>query len=317
MTGRAARKVNCLARWSAPVDTREASVRQTGRAIENNVMTYLDSILEERLTEFSSKKRKLTVLTGAGLSAASGIPTFRDKDGFWTVGSVNYMPEEMGTYEMFLQKPLEVWKWFLYRNTICLKALPNIGHFAITELEKIFEDRFRLITQNVDGLHFKAGTSQEKSYLIHGTLEKSRCGHECSSELYPFPDIRFEKGQDLTNAQIERLRCPKCGYYLRPHVLWFDERYNEKYYKLDSSLRVAKETGLLLIVGTSGATTLPQKIVESVLSKQGIIIDINPSENYFSAIARKKKNGYVLTGRSNDILPEFVEVFNKSSTLTL
>jgi NAD-dependent deacetylase len=76
-------------------------------------MTYLDNELKERLTEFYTRSRKLTILTGAGLSADSGIPTFRDKDGFWTIGSVNYMPEEMGTYEMFINKPLEVWRWFL------------------------------------------------------------------------------------------------------------------------------------------------------------------------------------------------------------
>jgi NAD-dependent deacetylase len=269
-----------------------------------------DNILQERLTDFYTKTRKLTVLTGAGLSADSGIPTFRDKDGFWTVGSVNYMPEEMGTFKMFLEKPLEVWKWFLYRHTICSKAVPNVGHYAIRELEDIFEDRFKLITQNVDGLHFKAKTSRERTYLIHGTLEKTRCGSECSTELYSFPDFTFDKGDELTLEQTEKLKCTKCGNYLRPHVLWFDERYNEKYFKLDSSMRTAKETGLLLIVGTSGATSLPQRIVESVLSKQGIIIDINPNENYFSEIAKKKKNGYSLTGKSSDILPEFVQLFN-------
>lgn len=277
-------------------------------------MTYLDNILQERLTDFYAKTRKLTILTGAGLSADSGIPTFRDKDGFWTVGSANYMPEEMGTFKMFSEKPLEVWKWFLYRNTICSKATPNVGHFAIRDLENIFTDRFKLITQNVDGLHFKAQTSRDKTYLIHGTLEKTRCGSECSNELYPFPDFAFDKGDELTTEQIEKLRCTKCDNYLRPHVLWFDERYNEKYFRLDSSLRTAKETGLLLIIGTSGATSLPQRIVESVLSRQGIIIDINPNENYFSEIAKKKKNGYSLNGKSSDILPEFVELFKSLST---
>lgn len=274
-------------------------------------MTYINEILQGRLADFYSKARKLTILTGAGLSADSGIPTFRDIDGFWTVGSVNYMPEEMGTYKMFYEQPLEVWKWFLYRNTICSKAHPNIGHFAIKQLEDIFAERFKLITQNVDGLHFRAGSSREKTYLIHGTLEKVRCGKECSNELYSFPNILLNKGQELTIEQIELLKCTKCGHFLRPHVLWFDENYNEKYFKLDSSLRTAKETGLLLIVGTSGATNLPRIIVESVLSRQGIIIDINLKENHFSEIAEKKKNGYKLTGKSSDILPEFVEFFEK------
>ncbi|WP_044217528.1 Sir2 family NAD-dependent protein deacetylase [Chitinophaga pinensis] len=82
-------------------------------------MTYLDPALQERLAHFLSTPGKLTVLTGAGLSADSGIPTFRDKDGFWTVGSDNYTAQEMGTYEMFWRKPLEVWKWFLPALQIC------------------------------------------------------------------------------------------------------------------------------------------------------------------------------------------------------
>jgi len=270
---------------------------------------YIDNTLQEQLRAFYAKERKLTILTGAGLSADSGIPTFRDKDGFWTVGSVNYMPEEMGTFDMFRKQPLEVWKWFLYRHTICSKAHPNIGHFAIKELEDLFVDRFRLITQNVDGLHFKAHSSKENAYLIHGTLEKSRCGYECSKELYPFPDFDLEKGEELTDEQVDTLKCKKCGRYLRPHVLWFDEMYNENFYKLDSSLRTAKETGLLLIVGTSGATNLPRRIVETVLGRQGLIIDINPNENYFSKTVSKAQNGYSLRGKSSDILPEFVELF--------
>jgi NAD-dependent deacetylase len=270
-------------------------------------MEYINSELRDRLLEFYNGTRKLTVLTGAGLSADSGIPTFRDKDGFWTVGSVNYMPEEMGTYEMFLRQPLDVWRWFLYRFGICEKASPNVGHYAIKELEDIVGDRFQLITQNVDGLHFKAGSSREKAFLIHGTLEYARCGSECSKELYPYPNFSLEKGEELTPEQVEKLKCVKCGNYLRPHVLWFDEMYNEKYYKLDSSLRVAKETGLMLVVGTSGSTNLPRRIVESALSRHGLIVDINKNDNYFSELAGKKKNGYVLKGSSSDILSEFLQ----------
>jgi NAD-dependent deacetylase len=274
-------------------------------------MTYIDLNLQNRLAGFFAGQRKLTVLTGAGLSADSGIPTFRDKDGFWTVGSANYTPEEMGTYRMFRAKPLEVWKWFLYRFTVCATAVPNVGHIAIKQLEDIFEDRFRLISQNVDGLHLKAKSSEARSYFIHGSLEKARCGSECTRELYPFPNIPLERGQELTPAQVEKLQCPKCGDFLRPHVLWFDESYDEAYFKLYSSLRAAQETGLLLIVGTSGATTLPHRIVEEVIRHQGILIDINLNQNYFSEIAQSVKNGFVLSGKSSDILPEFVEVFKQ------
>lgn len=265
--------------------------------------------LPDRLSDFYNSSRKLTVLTGAGLSADSGIPTFRDADGFWTKGSVNYTPEEMGTFKMFRQQPLEVWKWFLYRHTICSNASPNAGHFAIAELEVLFQDRFRLVTQNVDGLHLKAGSGNERTYYIHGTLEHARCGSECSNELYPFPKMAFQKTDNFSEEQIACLKCPKCGDFLRPHVLWFDEVYNEKYFKLNSALRTAKETGLLLIVGTSGATTLPRRIAETVLSRQGIVVDINPNENYFSELAEKKKNGYWMHERSSIVLPELVQMF--------
>jgi NAD-dependent deacetylase len=272
---------------------------------------FISQELKRLLHDFYHGKRMLAVLTGAGLSADSGIPTFRDVDGFWTVGSKNYTPEEMGTYRMFHAKPLEVWKWYLYRKGICLKALPNKGHRAIRQLEEIFGDRFRLISQNVDGLHLAAGNSIEKAYFIHGTLERCRCGKECSNELFPFPDFTLEKGEELSDEQVEKLKCPKCGSFARPHVLWFDEFYDEKYYRRDSALRVSEEAGLLVIAGTSGATTLPQRLVENAITGGGIVIDINKKENYFSMLVENHRTGFSLRGSSTEILPEFVSCFHE------
>ncbi|MFH1625115.1 MAG: Sir2 family NAD-dependent protein deacetylase, partial [Pseudomonadota bacterium] len=112
----------------------------------------MDDRLKGILTQFKESDGNLTVLTGAGISAESGIPTFRGKEGYWTIGSKEYRPEEMATLRMFLQDPFEVWQWYLYRRTVCANAHPNSGHTAIVELERIFRDRFCLITQNVDGL---------------------------------------------------------------------------------------------------------------------------------------------------------------------
>jgi NAD-dependent deacetylase len=273
--------------------------------------TFIDKRLKEKLREFYGGGRKLTALTGAGLSADSGIPTFRDVDGFWSVGSKNYTPEEMGTCRMYRAKPLEVWKWYLYRKGLCLKASPNKGHHAIRQLEELFGDRFRLISQNVDGLHRAAGSSLERTYFIHGTLEQCRCGQECSEELLPFPDFSLKKGEELTDGQIEKLKCPRCHAFTRPHVLWFDEYYNEKYYRRDSALRAAKETGLMLIVGTSGATTLPQLVVQNTIAGNGIVIDINKGDHYFSSMVEGSANGFTLRGSSSDILPEFVACFSE------
>jgi NAD-dependent deacetylase len=112
--------------------------------------------------------------------------------------------------------------------------------------------------------------------------------------------------QEITANQLNQLKCPNCGSILRPNILWFDELYNERLYKLDSSLRIAKHTGLLLTVGTSGATNLPNQLVAQTLHYGGSIIDINIEEGHFSKLAMQKKNGYTIKGNSSEVLPQLV-----------
>ncbi|NIN34224.1 MAG: RNA polymerase subunit sigma, partial [Gammaproteobacteria bacterium] len=171
----------------------------------------------------------LTVLTGAGISAESGIPTFRGPEGYWSVDSKNYHPQEMATYAMFRSQPDEVWKWYLYRLSVCRDAKPNPGHLALVELEKILGDQFTLITQNVDNLHLKAGNSLERTLQIHGNVFFMRCTRECQGRIYPLPMTLFprDKDQDLSEDDRALLSCPDCGEMTRPHVLWFDETYDE------------------------------------------------------------------------------------------
>ena len=210
-------------------------------------------------------KRKITFLVGAGLSAESGIPTFRGKDGFWVSGSKNYKPEEIGTKAMFDTNANAVWEWFLYRISLVQAASPNAGHLALVGIEKELGDRFALISQNVDGLHFKAGNSEDQLFLIHGDLRYMRCSEKCSKELFPIPIslIRpnLKRSYRLSREDLQRLICPNCGELTRPHVLWFDEYYNQTYYRLHDVLRIAKQTGLLFVVGTSGATNLPRVLL--------------------------------------------------------
>lgn len=246
-------------------------------------------------------------MTGAGISAESGIPTFRGPEGYWTIGSREYHPQEMATFSMFKQAPLEVWNWYCYRRTLCLNASPNRGHFAIAELENKLEDRFTLITQNVDGLHLIAGNSFERTYQIHGNLQYMRCSRECSTELYPIPDFipttPIEKY--FPGELLQQLRCPKCGEMARPHVLWFDETYNEQFYRFESSLETAMSTDILLVVGTSGATNLPNHVVHAVLRRGGLVIDVNPEANIFAELATQN-NGFSLAGPSGTLLPELI-----------
>ncbi len=254
----------------------------------------------------------ITILTGAGISAESGIPTFRGPKGYWTVGSKEYHPQEMATHSMFTQAPDEVWKWYLYRMGICGKADPNPGHLALVDMEKHFRDRFTLITQNVDGLHLRAGNSLERTFQIHGNVFYMRCSDECSTSVYPVPDevSPKTKSETLTESDHQLLRCPDCGKRSRPHVLWFDEAYNEHHYHFASSLNVAQQTELLIIIGTSGATNLPNQVAWEVSRHDGIIIDVNIEENPFSNLALQSSNGYFIKEASSTALPCMWEVLS-------
>lgn len=260
--------------------------------------------------------RKITFLVGAGISAESGIPTFRGKDGFWTDGSRNFTPQEIGTKRMFDINFNEVWRWYLYRISICNQAYPNLGHIELSKIEQLIPNRFSLISQNVDGLHFREECKINNLYLIHGDLTFMRCSEECSRELYKIPNEIVSKKRTRNTPvlfeETEKLKCPKCNSGTRPHVLWFDEYYNEHQYHLHKVLRIAKETGLLIIIGTSGTTNLPKRIVENTLARQGLVIDINPNENLFTEHLNKLKNGYIVKGKSTEVLPELRKLINKN-----
>ncbi len=273
----------------------------------------MDHPLEKILHEFAKGAGRLTVLTGAGISAESNIPTFRGPEGYWTIGSKEYQPQEMATYQMFVQKPDEVWKWYLYRLGVCKRALPNPGHHALVEMEALFKNRFTLITQNVDNLHIRAGNSLDRTFQIHGNIFFMRCFKECRRNVFPIPEALTgkEKNTPLTGQDRQMLLCPDCGSRTRPHVLWFDEIYNEHYYRCQSALRVARETQLLIVVGTSGATNLPNQVVWAVKQQNGIIMDINIEKNPFSHAALSSRQGFFIQQPGGKALPDIVRYFKR------
>src|SRR3954471_6406712 len=118
---------------------------------------------------------KVVVLTGAGVSAESGIPTFRGQEGYWTIGAREYHPQELATHDAFEAMPWEVWAWYLYRRSVCRRAEPNAGHRALVRLDAALPDRFALVTQNVDGLHGRAGSPDLRTFPIHGDISLMRC----------------------------------------------------------------------------------------------------------------------------------------------
>jgi NAD-dependent protein deacetylases, SIR2 family len=178
----------------------------------------MNPVMIEAIARRLESGGRLTVMSGAGISAESGIPTFRGTEGYWTVGSRVYHPQEMATRAMFDRSPREVWRWYLYRMGVCRQAAPNAGHRAVVDLERLLGERFTLITQNVDGLHLRAGSSPGRALQIHGNVFFMRCAGECSTAVFPLPaDVPAkEPDEPLTDAEAARLVCPRCGGLARP-----------------------------------------------------------------------------------------------------
>jgi NAD-dependent deacetylase len=185
--------------------------------------------------------RRVTVLTGAGISAESGVPTFRDAlTGLWA----QYRAEELATPEAFARNPALVWDWYRMRRELVAGIQPNPGHRALRALEEWVPD-FVLITQNVDGLHRRAGSS--RVIELHGSLERVRCSRE---------NTVFESWEETGEAPP---RCRACGAPLRPNVVWFGELLPPE--ALRAAERAARNCDLFLSIGTSNlvepAASLP------------------------------------------------------------
>jgi NAD-dependent deacetylase len=254
-------------------------------------------------------------LTGAGVSAESGIPTFRGKEGYWRVGSRNYQPEEMATRAAFQQMPKEVWAWYLYRRGVCRGAHPNAAHLALVNAERRGGDRFLLVTQNVDGLHLRAGNTLDRTYQIHGNIDFMRCSKECLPAAVPMPDgleVAWEKGRALSDQELDQLRCPSCGAMARPHVLWFDESYDESNFRFHSSIEAARHASLLIVVGTTGATSLPMHI-STIAAQRGIpMVVVNPEPNPFAALVQQTGVGAFVPGTAGDWVPKLADALRST-----
>ena len=258
----------------------------------------------------------ILVLTGAGISAESGIPTFRGEEGYWRIGSRNYFPEELATRAAFTRMPDEIWGWYLYRRSVCRAASPNRGHLALAELERCLVerhegDRFLLVTQNVDGLHLRAGNSPARTYQIHGNIDYMRSVDDADTEIFPLPrelGDHWERGRAIADEQRKLLVCPHNERPARPHVLWFDESYDEERFRFQSTLAAVERARLVIVVGTSGNTNLPSMIVQRAARARTPLLVINREPSPFSALAETLSSGYFVRGPAGEILPPLVDV---------
>ncbi len=224
---------------------------------------------------------RVAVLTGSGVSAESGVPTFRNaQTGLWA----RYDPTELATPQAFLRNPRLVWDWYDYRRKIILAAQPNPAHYALVDLEQHYPN-FTLITQNIDSLHWRAGSRELLE--LHGNIARTRC-FECGTHA-PGWD---EEGELPP-------RCARCGGLLRPDVVWFGEGLPEQ--ELRRAYRAAERSQVFLSVGTS-AMVQPAASLPLIARRAGaFLIEINTEETALSVMA-----DCWLQGKAGEVLPELV-----------
>ncbi|HEY9784566.1 MAG TPA: NAD-dependent deacylase [Candidatus Obscuribacterales bacterium] len=233
-----------------------------------------------RAAQWLSDAKRVVVLTGAGVSKESGIPTFRDAmTGLWA----NYNPEELATPEGFAMDPPLVWKWYDWRRKLVSDVQPNPGHFALAQLEKLIPE-FLLVTQNVDGLHTRAGST--RILELHGNILRHKC---------------FERGHQQNDVPygLEEPPLCHCGSYVRPDVVWFGEALPHK--ELNEAMRAAEVAQVIIVIGTSGLVQ-PAASIPFVGKRCGAkVIEVNPNATEITVIA-----DVFLAGPSGEVLPELL-----------
>jgi NAD-dependent deacetylase len=226
---------------------------------------------------------RVVVLTGAGVSAESGVPTFRGSGGFWG----NFKVQDYATPQAFQTDPQRVWEWYNWRREEILKAGPNPGHHAIHEFEEYFTE-FTLVTQNVDGLHERAGS--RKILKLHGDIWETRCS-VC--------------GHSVIDAEARKEPLPpicSCGGQMRPGVVWFGEFLPKAIY--EQATIKSENCDLFFAVGTS-AEVYPAAALPSMAKQQGAYVtEVNIERTAAASYADE-----VLMGRSGEVLPGLVEHF--------
>ena len=227
------------------------------------------------------RARFVAVLTGAGISAESGVATFRDaQTGLWT----RFDPRELATPSAFARNPKRVWDWYAWRRERVASVEPNAGHRALVELECRVPE-FLLVTQNVDGLHQRAGS--RKLVELHGNIARVKCSRE---------------GTIVENWSAEASevpRCANCGAFLRPDVVWFEELLPE--HALAAAEDAARRCEVLLVIGTSAEVYPAAGLPTLAQEHGGLVVEVNPNETPLSARA-----DYVLRGASGAVLPRLV-----------
>ena len=253
----------------------------------------VSAVTSRGLSELSTRladARRLTVLTGAGVSAASGIPTFRGADGLWR----NHRAEQLATPDAFARDPTLVWEWYAWRRQRVSECHPNRAHQVLADWSRCFED-FLLITQNVDGLHERAGTQEVLRF--HGSLWELRCWYGCADapapwwdEAVPFPETPP--------------RCPHCGNLARPGVVWFGESIDPTV--LARSL-AATTCDIFLTIGTSAVVHPAASLIAEAARRGAYTAEIN-----LKSTPASPRVDVALQGPAEDVLDRLEDLLTRS-----
>ena len=235
----------------------------------------------DRVISWIRDARRIVVLTGAGVSAESGVPIFRGAGGLWR----QFRPEDLATPEAFARQPALVWEWYLWRREKIAGAQPNPGHQAIAALQR---DRsgVTLLTQNVDGLHERAGSPRPLE--LHGNLWRVRCQRACG----------IVGCDDGSAAPRRELKCA-CGAWLRPDVVWFGESLDAAV--LEAATEAIEAADVVLVVGTSSVVYPVAALPHLARRRAARVVEINVDETPLTAHAHA-----VLRGAASEVLPALV-----------
>ena len=242
-------------------------------------------MLTQKLLSRLKNASSVTVLSGAGISAESGIPTFRGKDGLWE----NHKVEELATPQALKNNSDLFWKFYNWRKKLINEVKPNLGHYALVDFERIYDD-FLLVTQNVDNLHREAGS--KKIIELHGNIFRTKCSACNQNHPDPIPDSK------------EVPRCSYCGGALRPDVVLFGENLEEK------NLRAAQDAAagceIFFSIGTSALVEPAASLPFLAKGNGSYVVEINPEETPLSQHADE-----CLRGKTEKLLPALVIIIEK------
>ena len=241
---------------------------------------------DELISTLRSAK-SVAVLTGAGISAESGVPTFRGENGLWK----KYRPEELANFNAFIKNPELVWEWYRYRKNIIHDVESNPGHYALAELEEQYTD-FSLITQNVDNLHRRAGS--KNIYELHGNITRNRCV-DCN---------RYFSDDELQFEDVKVPRC-SCGGLVRPDVVWFGEMLPER--ELRIAFEASQRCDVFLSVGTSALVHPAAALPGEAIQAGAFVVEINFEPTVISDHVNES-----IIGKSGEILPQLLEKLAQS-----